>query len=175
MNPIHQPSRNCGKYLAAVAGLFTTPDPDQDGLFFYHLPTHTFAELQFGAGPGGSHVLKTGASDQIPEAAFLAIAAHMHRLQPGSQDFLAAISRPEFLSAFPEHTVMVSVAGETAALIHYPAIGFTAGIRGDGSKIPPHWRDAAILTPEQRTHFLAQASDTLMQALARHAAARQAT
>lgn len=169
MNPIHQSSRICGKYLAAVEGLFTTPDPDQDGLYFYHFPTHTFAGLQFGAGPGGSHVLKTSGSDQIPEAAFLAIASHMNRLQPGSSDFLAAVSRPEFLNEFPEHTIMVSVAGVAAALIHYPAIGFTAGIRGDGSKIPPHWLDPAILTPDQRSHFLATASDNLMQAIARQA------
>lgn len=175
MNPIHSSSRNCGKYLAAVEGLFVTPDPNHDGLYFYHFPTHTFAGLQFGAGPGGGHVLKTSGSAQIPESALLAIASHMNRLQPGSSEFLAAVSRPEFLHAFPEHVVMVSVAGENAALITYPAMGFSAGIRGDSSKIPPHWQDPSILTPEQRTHFLATASDTLMRVLARHAANRQAT
>jgi hypothetical protein len=86
---------------------------------------------------------------------------------PGSSLHLTAISRTAFATPFPESITLMSSSGPKEILIHYPAIGFTAGLRADGTKIPPSWKDFVIFTPAQRTHFIQQAADTLIASLAK--------
>ena len=134
-------------------------------LFFYHVPTATLAELLLNAGPGGNHVLRVASDSPPPDDAFSAIAGHLRHAHPDAADHLTIFSRAALAASLPPSILLVH-ATEKAMLIHYPALGFTAGVRGDGSKIPPTWKDPSRFTPEQRSHLIAQAKDDLNRSIA---------
>jgi hypothetical protein len=150
--------------------LATTPD-DRD--FLYHFPTHTLAELCLNAGPGGAHVLYVHLNGHVPEQAIHAFTAWLEACTPAAGENLSIVSRKEFPTPLPEHLILSSASGLPKMLIHYPGLGFTGGIHMDGGKTPPHWKDALSYTPDQRSHILATAAETLITALNRHH--RQAT
>lgn len=151
--------------------LTTTPEGRS---FFYHFPTHTLCEAFFNAGakavpPRGTqrthHLRGHQPEGEIPTEALLAIADWMEATRPGGSSAMTSMSSGPGKD-LPEHIVFGSESDPKSLLIHYPAFGFTAGIREDGTKIPPHWRNPDLFTPEQRSHFLAQAAESLMQAVA---------
>ncbi len=142
--------------------LYVSGHRPDDRTFFYHLATHILAELLLNAGPGGNHVLRVASDKTVPDEAFASIAAYLTRCHPLADKNLAIFSRENLGTDLPEHICMVSTGGELAAIIHYPALGFTAGFRGDGSKIPPHWQDFHRFTASQRGHLMSQAADTLI-------------
>ena len=92
----------------------------------------------------------------------------MEKINPGSSNHLVIISREDFPLPDSDYITLLSITDGAAVVIHYPAIGFTAGLTASGEKIPPIWRDPNIFTKEQRTQFLQQAADNLMQILAAH-------
>lgn len=142
--------------------------------FIYHAPTFTLAEILFNAGPAKDNILRVASDLPPPDDAFTAFAERMHQVHPLMDRNLAIFSRADLAATLPEHLILADTEnGEL--IIHYPAFDFHAGIREDGTKIPPAWKDPAVFTPEQRRHFLAAASHHLMAAIARHATGRQAT
>lgn len=133
----------------------------------------TLVEAFWHVGPGGTHHLRGHQPEgEIPPQVLQEITAFIEERIPGTAAGLTTLSTgpsPDL----PAHLILASADRQDRSLIiHYPSIGFTAGLREDGTKIPPTWKDPAIFTPEQRSHFLHQAADTLMQAIANH---RQAT
>ena len=151
--------------------LHVIPTDPESRMFLYHLPTHTLAEVFLSKGPGtpAAHLLRIAADGPAPDDAVASMAAWLESSHPGASHHLTAISQKEFPTPLPESIILMSASGTPEILIHYPAIGFTAGIRTDGTKIPPSWKNPSIFTPAQRTHFLQTAADTLMSSLAKFA------
>lgn len=144
--------------------LSDSPNPE-DRMFIYHDPTGTLAELLLNAGPNGNHLLRVAADTPPPDEAFAAIAAYLHSTDPDADKELIIMSHASLAAGLPE-VVFLAHATEPVMIIHHPAIGFTAGIRTDGTKLPPTWRNPDILTKEQRSHFLGQMATRLMDYLA---------
>jgi hypothetical protein len=146
--------------------IFTDPAaPLESRSFLFHLPTHTLAEHYIT--PNGGHHLRIHQNLAAAEDALTSFHECIQRASDGPVSLSTMAGNVDY-SALPESIILVSSEPPLSTIIHYPAIGFTAGIREDGSKIPPHWRDPAIFTPPQRSHFIAQAADSLMRAISRY-------
>jgi hypothetical protein len=137
-------------------------DPDSR-CFLYHHPSHTLAE-HF-VTDTGDHFLRIHQDAPATDEALAAFTAWLQQSTGEASPGLTTAAGKLDPAALPAHIVFVAASGPAAALIHYPALGFTAGLREDGHKIPPHWRDPQAMTPEQRSHLLHQAADTLMLTL----------
>ena len=146
--------------------LHINPADPASRLFLFHHETSTLGELFLGTGPGGSHHIRGHQSGPIPTDALDSFVEYLETTHPTSSNRLTTLSG----GAAPDlpESIILMAAGKVppAILIHYPALGFTAGIRKDGTKIPPTWTRPESLTPEQRSHLIHQAAETLMQALA---------
>jgi hypothetical protein len=136
--------------------------------WFYHLPTHTLIQAHFAAGPDGAcHLTGHQPAGEIPDQAIQSVAAWLHQhLPPSASRNITALSRGP--GALPPHLILLSTEAPPSILIHMPAIGFTAGIASDGSKIPPHWQKPGLLSKEQMCHVHSQAADILIAAIASH-------
>ena len=154
-------------YLSTHAADLTRP------CWLLHLPSLTLAEMRLNAGDNGNHLLVTlGTTPPSPEV-FAAFHDTLEMLSPDSGKWMVHATLPPG-TPLPPYILFASsiqnpkskLQNQSSILIHYPAFGFAAGVHADGSKIPPTWRDPAIFTPEQRSHFLAQAAETLIQELA---------
>jgi hypothetical protein len=148
-------------------------DPENDRMFLYHDTTGTLAELLLNAGPEGNHLLYVSADTPTPDEAITAFAAWLHSTHPDADKKLIVCSFKSQVTSLPEVIFFVH-STEPILAIHHPAIGFTAGIRPDGTKLPPTWRNPDILTREQRRHFIAKMATKLMDHLAAYIR-RQAT
>jgi hypothetical protein len=144
--------------------LYTDPAaPHNSRAFFYHIPTHTFAEHFITSAK--NHHLRVHQDGPINTDVMIQISDWL-KASTGVEDIqLITMSGKVDYSTLPDHLILASASGGKSVLIHYPALGFTAGIHEDGSKIPPHWRDPAAFTREQRSHIIDQAAETLMQTI----------
>lgn len=147
--------------------------PEDPRIFFYHSPTSTLAELKLNAGPNGDHLLCVAADSPPPDQAFSAMEDYLRSIDPNAAAGLILFTRASLSENLPEHIILIG--RDHSALIHYPAIGFTAGIAANGSNIPPSWKNPEILTPAQRSHFLDQAAQNLLRSPIFKHLKRQAT
>lgn len=137
--------------------LTTNPADPAAPLWILHLPTLTLGQYQ----PGPHHRITIQDDTPSPEDALRDFSAWLEARSPGSH--LTLITSPNAPTPIPESIILTSADPAThSILIHYPALGFAAGLNQDGSKIPPVWKDPQRLTPAQRSHILAQAADTLV-------------
>lgn len=147
--------------------IYTDPAcPEQSRAFLYHLPTHTLAEHFVTL--AGNHHLRVHQDEAADTDALLDIMEFIEKRAGFPRIHLSSMSGKVDYAILPPRLVLVSATGEKSAIIHYPELGFTAGVHQDGTKIPPYWRKPGILTPEQRSHFLHNAADALMQAIAQY-------
>ena len=148
--------------------LYISSDPAtaNSRLFLFHLPTLILAELILYDGTGHpAHELRVATDSHVPDEVVATMASYLDSAHPGSSYNLRVIGRENIARLLPPFIILIGTQS-SATLIHHPALGFTAGLNPDGSKIPPQWKDPAIFTPEQRKHFLHQAAETLMQEIA---------
>lgn len=130
-----------------------------------NLPSQTLARLHCGALPDGGHLVTVDADQPPSDEVFGSFARAVESVIPGGSARLAMCTRRSGTEV-PDHLVLCDVcAGDV--VIHYPALGVTAGIRADGSKIPPVWSHLHRFTRTQRSLILKEAANTLMQTLAR--------
>lgn len=147
--------------------IHTDPACPQDSRsFLYHLATHTLAEHFITA--AGNHHLRIHQDGEADTETLLDMMEFLEARSDYAPLQMSSMSGRVNYALLPAHLILVSATGGKSALIHYPALGFTAGIHEDGTKIPPHWRDPACMSPEQRSHFLHNAADALMQSIAKY-------
>lgn len=134
-------------------------------LWFFHLPTFTLAELHLGALPGACHLLTVEAGQPPPDEAFKAFANYLESMSSGASDNLALRTRSTG-SPLPEYLILVpSASNLVSCIIYYPVHGLVAGIRADGTKIAPIWKEPNYLQSANRNALLKQAAETLIRAL----------
>lgn len=145
----------------------TNPADDLSRSFIYHFPSHTLMEVFFGVGPGGSHHLRGHQQEgEIPMDALEAVRAWLESTLKGSSAAMTTLSNGQG-GDLPEYLILASTSGKSKALIiHYPAVGFTAGLQDDGTKIPPYWHHPDAVPKERKSKILDHAADTLMRAIA---------
>lgn len=138
-------------------------DPDSP-IWLLDLPSQTLARFHCGALPHGGHLITVDADEPPSDEVFGSFARAVESLTPGGSDHLAMCTR-QFGTEVPHYLVLCNACSEEI-VIHYPALGFTAGIRADGSKIAPVWSAPERFTHSQRSLILREAANTLMQTLA---------
>jgi hypothetical protein len=151
--------------------LYTDPADPASRTFLFHAPTHTLAEHFIT--PTRTHHLRIYQEGDLSTDAMISFTDWL-QAHDGSEQIRLSVMAGGTLPQLPEHLILASASTPRSLLIHYPALGFSAGLCEDGTKIPPHWKNPALLTPPQRSYLLAHAAQTLMEAIASHAR-RQAT
>lgn len=135
-------------------------------VWLLNLPSQTLAQVHFGALPNGALLLTVDAEQPPLDDVFQSFSQAIESVNPGGSDRLVMCTRRS--EAEIPHYILLCNPFANEVVIHYPALGFTAGVREDGSKIPPTWRHYQSFNRAQRSLIMRQAADTLMRELAGH-------